>query len=99
MEANGKLGIKLEIGNQQLSVNIPRDREEAYRRAGKLINQRMNVYAATYPQKDQEQLMAMSLLDIAMACITNEDKNDVEPYVEALSQATSEIEEILKVNQ
>ena len=95
METKDKLGIKLEIGNQHVAVNIPRENEEIYRRAGKFINQRINVYATMYPQKNQEQLMAMALLDIAMMYLMNESKNDVGPYAEILSQLTSEIEEIL----
>ena len=90
-----KLAIKLEIGRQQISVNIPRNMEEAYRRAGKLINQRLNIYSTMYPQKDQEQLLCMALIDIALSLHLSENKHDAEPYKELMARLTSEIEEEL----
>lgn len=91
-----KLGIKLEIGRQQVNVNIPRELEEAYRRAGKLINQKINLYASTYPQKDYEQLLCMTLVDVALSYQLSENKNDVGPYKDALTQMTAEIEDALE---
>lgn len=90
-----KLGIKLEIGRQQINVNIPREMEEAYRRAGKQINQKLNLYATMYPQKEYEQLLCMVLIDIALSYQLSENKNDVEPYKDAMTKLTTEIEEML----
>lgn len=92
---NDKLGIKLEIGNETIGVNVPRDKEQAYRVAGKLINQKINTYKALYPQKEYQTILAMTLIDIALAYELNEDKNSTAPYLQSIEKLTKEIEETL----
>jgi len=92
---NDRLGIKLDIGRRSISVTIPRNMEQLYRDAGKLINQRINTYATRYPDKDHEQFLCMALIDIALMYKRNEAKNNTQPYDAAITQLTSEIEELI----
>lgn len=95
MDTDDKLGIKLDIAGHQVSITIPRNMEEYYRRAGKHINQRINIYADMYPERDKEQILYMALVDIALSYELSEERNDVEPYCNLLNKLTSEIEETL----
>lgn len=90
-----KLGIRLEIGHHTMSVNIPRDMEEIYRAAGKLINQKINTYSVMYPQKDYEQVLSMVLVDISLSYKLSENENNTAPYLQSIDQLTKEIEETL----
>lgn len=96
MDTDEKLGIKLDIAGHQISITIPRNMEEFYRRAGKHINQRINIYANMYPDCEKEQILYMALVDIALAYELSENKNDIEPYCKLLKDLTSEIEEVLE---
>lgn len=98
-ESDDKLGIKLDVAGHQMSITIPRDMEELYRRAGKYINQRINVYANMYPDRDKDQFLRMAIIDIALAHELSEVKNDTQPYELLLAQLNAEIEEVLEVKQ
>lgn len=94
-EVREKLTIRLQVGRRVVNVTIPREMEELYRSADKLINDKVNSYANKYPDKDAEQFLCMALIDIALSFKMAEKRNDTEPYAETLVKLTSEIEDVL----
>lgn len=62
------LSITLKLGGQILPMTIDRKDELYYREAEKLINQRFNYYANTYPspQLGNEMYLTMTVLEIAV---------------------------------
>eukprot|EP00825_Cyclidium_porcatum_P024516 TRINITY_DN26921_c0_g1_i1.p1 TRINITY_DN26921_c0_g1~~TRINITY_DN26921_c0_g1_i1.p1 ORF type:complete len:381 (-),score=49.20 TRINITY_DN26921_c0_g1_i1:144-1286(-) len=94
-EEREKFTIKLQVGRRTISVTIPRDMEELYRSADKLINDKVNTYASMYPGKDYEQFLCMALIDIALSFRLTEKRNDTSPYAETIGKLTSEIEDVL----
>ena len=77
-------------------MTIPRQDEEYYRKAAKLITDRYNAYAQDYKGKKGEHTIAlMTLIDISLLFERESAKNDTAPYDDILAKLTSEIEEAL----
>lgn len=92
-----KLLIRLHIYDTDLSVNIPREDEEYYRKSAKLINEIVNSYSKIFKgRKSDKEILYMSLIDIALRYEKESGRNDTAPYDEILSKLTAEIEEALQ---
>lgn len=80
-----------------MPVTINRADEAFYRRAGRLVDQRVNVYAKNWKGKKSDiEILYMALVDIALRYEKESTHNDTAPYSDILSKLTSEIEEALK---
>ena len=92
-----KLLIRLHIYDTDLSVKIPREDEEYYRKSAKLINDIINSYAKIFKgRKSDKEILYMSLIDVALRYEKESGRNDTKPYNDIITQLTSEIEEALK---
>lgn len=92
-----KLTIRLHIYDTDLTVNIPREDEACYRKAGKLINEIINTYAKIFKgRKSDKEILYMSLIDIALRYEKEADRNDTAPFLDVLTKLTTEIEDVLK---
>lgn len=92
-----KQHITLHIYDRDIAIRIPREQEELYRAAGKLINERMNTYFNAFKgNKDAKEIIYYAMIDIALKYVTEEKRNDVSPYNDTLTQLSSEIAEALK---
>lgn len=95
--ANDKLHIRLHVYDTELSVNVPRDDEEYYRSAAKLITDTVNTYSTLFKgKKGDKDIMYMAMLDIALKYKKEGVRNDTTPFNDILGKLTSEIEEVLK---
>lgn len=91
-----KLTIRLHVYDTDLSVNIPREDEEYYRKSGKLINDLVNSYSKIFKgRKSDKEILYMALIDVALRYEKEVDRNDTEPYNTLLNKLTAEIEESL----
>ena len=82
--ADDKLHIRLHVYDAELSVNVPREDEEYYRSAAKLITDTINTYSTLFKgKKGDKNIIYMAMLDTA-------------PFNDILSKLTSEIEDALK---
>ena len=96
-QTQGKLQIRLHVYDTDLSVRIPREDEEYYRKSAKLIDDIVNSYTKIYKgRKSDKEILYMSLLDVALRYEKEEGKNDTQPYNEILEKLTAEIEDALK---
>ena len=92
-----KLHIRLHVYDEEIEVTIPRQDEEYYRKAAKLITDRYNAYAKIYKGlKGEHTIALMTLIDIALLFERESAKNDTAPYDDVLTKLTSEIEEAMK---
>lgn len=88
-----KLTIRLHVYDTEIPVNIPRQLEEEYRGAAKLITDTLNAYASRWKgTKSDKDLMYMALIDIALKLKIQQKRDDVGPINDILSTLTSEIE-------
>ena len=95
--ADDKLHIRLHVYDTELSVNVPRDDEEYYRSAAKLITDTVNTYSTLFKgKKGDKDIMYMAMLDIALEYKKEGGRNDTAPFNDILGKLTSEIEEVLK---
>lgn len=96
-QTQDKLQIRLHVYDTDLSVRIPRDDEEYYRKSAKLIDDIVNSYTKIYKgRKSDKEILYMALLDVALRYEKEEGKNDTQPYNEILEKLTAEIEDALK---
>ncbi|EFN90356.1 cell division protein ZapA [Prevotella amnii] len=97
MDDNNKLHIRLHIYDTELPVGCPRDDEEYYRSAAKLLNDMMNTYFTRFKgKKTDKEILYMVMFDVALQLKQNEDRNDTAPYDKLLSKLTTELEETLE---
>lgn len=87
-----KLVIRLIIGHQEHAITVPRNQEERFRKAAKLINEKLGKYELKYANQSQEKYMSIVLLDLAVALLQNEGRQDTRPLLESMEQLTKEIE-------
>ena len=92
-----KLLIRLHVYDTDLSVRIPREDEEYYRKSSKLIDEIVNSYAKIFKgRKSDKEILYMALIDVALRYEKEVGRNDTEPYDNILAKLTAEIEEALK---
>lgn len=81
-----------------MDVTVPREDEEYYRGAAKLITERYNAYAQIYKLKKSEQTIAkMVMIDLALQLEKQKARNDTKPYEDVMRQLTQEIEAKLQI--
>ena len=96
-QTQDKLQIRLHVYDTDLSVRIPREDEEYYRKSAKLIDDIVNSYTKIYKgRKSDKEILYMALLDVVLRYEKEEGKNDTQPYNEILEKLTAEIEDALK---
>ncbi len=96
-QTQDKLQIRLHVYDTDLSVRIPREDEEYYRKSAKLIDDIVNSYTKIYKgRKSDKEILYMALLDVALRYEKEQGKNDTQPYNEILEKLTAEIEDALK---
>lgn len=95
--ADDKLHIRLHVYDAELFVNVPREDEEYYRSAAKLITDTINTYSTLFKgKKGDKDIIYMAMLDIALRYKKESARNDTAPFNDILSKLTSEIEDALK---
>ena len=87
--------INLLIDNLRYPLNIPREEEERYRDAAKMINNTLNKYRSMWPELSANNHWAMAALEIAFNLTTNENRNDTKPYLEKLEELTKELDNFI----
>ncbi len=68
--------IQLNIGPRTFSVQIERKKEQIYREAAKMINDKLRQYASHFPDQEKEDYLAMATLDIAVNLISENHIDD-----------------------
>lgn len=92
-----KLLIRLHVYDTDLSVRIPREDEEYYRKSAKLIDGIVNSYTKIFKgRKSDKEILYMALIDVALRYEKEAGRNDTQPYQDILTKLTAEIEDALK---
>lgn len=91
-----KLVINIRIGNLPFPIEIPYEKEEAFRHVELLVNGELSRYQERYKGQSMEMYMAMVLIDIGVKYFYSERRNDTEPFVNAMEELSCEIEGALK---
>ncbi len=94
-EKSDKLVIQLLIGKQVYPITVKREQEEIYRKASRLINEKLGRYEQSYPNLGYERYTSVALLDFAVQVIQLQQQKDQSPYEDVLRRLTTEIEQTL----
>ena len=88
--------INLRVYDRDMAVNVNVEDEIYYREAAKLITETINSYANAYQnKKSKEDLLYMTLLDIALRYEQDTQRSDKQSFEQMLNKLTSQIEESL----
>jgi cell division protein ZapA len=92
---NDLQNITLHIGTLTLPMKVKREEESFYREAERLIKERYNFYATTYPNQKAETYFTMTALDIAVQAQRTKHSVDLEPMANRLELLIKDIEKAL----
>lgn len=96
MEENSeKMVIRLLVGKQIYPITVMRDQEEIYRKAAKLINERLARYEQSYPGLSYERYTSVALLDFTTQVIQLQNRQDQSPYAATMEQLSAELKQLL----
>ena len=95
MEEN-KLNIKLLIGERSFPMLIEQKDEENFRLAASLAQQKYNKYKQLYKTKSAEDLLAMTIIDLAKNYVDLKAKKDTSLFFTELSDIAETLEDYLK---
>lgn len=90
-----KLVIQLLIGKQVFPITIRRDQEEIYRKASKMITEKLGRYEQSYPNLCYERYTSVALLDFAVQVIQLQQQKDLSPYETIVTRLSKELETLL----
>ena len=94
--AQNKLVIHLLIGKQLYPITVLPEQEEMFRKAPKLINEKLSRYEQTYPNQGYEKYTSVALLDFAVRVQQLEQQKDDTPYADTLARLSDEITKLLE---
>lgn len=92
MAEENKLNIRIHLYDTDMSVRIPRQEEELYRRAATNITEAVGNYNNYYKGlKSEKEILYMALVDIALRYEREARRNDVVPYSDAMKELSAQI--------
>ena len=94
--ADDKFLITLSVAGDKFQLNIRRSEEELYRRAAKMIDDKLNFFRNKYGEGIADKQLKMVALNIALNLVKNEYAQDAGPVFERLEQLDREVQELLK---
>ena len=93
-----KMVIQLLIGKQVYPITIKREQEEIYRRAARMINDKLGRYEQSYPHLGYERFTSVALLDFAVQVIQLQNQKDESPYEKVVDRLNEELGQLLTNN-
>ena len=85
--ASEKFKIQLNIANKMYPITVDRSNEEIYRKAAKLIQQKLDRYTASFYAEDKQDYYAMVMLDLAVSLTSEQDVEErLQVIVDKLDQ-------------
>jgi len=94
-----KLSIKVNVADRYYPIRVDRNDEERYRKAARMINEKVLQYKQRYSDKDVQDFLAMAALQYVIKALEIENDNDVAPIEEALNVLDKKLENILTEEQ
>ena len=93
---DGKFQIKLQIVGRYYPLVIERKDEERYRKAARLINEKVAQYKQKYKDKDIHDFLAMTSLQFVLKELDLNEKLENQPMLSALRNLTDELEDLVQ---
>ena len=93
---DGKFHIKLQIVGRYYPLVIEREDEERFRKAARLINEKVAQYKQKYRDKDVQDFLAMTSLQFVLKELDLTEKLEDQPILSALRNLTDELEDLVQ---
>jgi len=93
-----KLSIRINICDRYYPLVIERKDEEKIRKASKLIGERLLQYRQKYVDKDNQDYLAMTVLQFATQYLDSEAKLETMPIIESLKQLNDSLDQYIEIN-
>jgi len=92
-----KLSIKIRIGDRDYPMKVLAEEEERVRRAGKIINEKINIYKEKFGIDELQDLLAMVAFDSVVDKINTEgNSNSTDSFLlEKLKSLNQDITQLL----
>ncbi len=88
-----ELSISVTIGDRPYKLVVDKDHEELFRKASRLIEQRMKEYSNSYAYKDKQDLLSMVALEYATRYL--QDEQVIREKESSWQQELKEIDTVL----
>jgi cell division protein ZapA (FtsZ GTPase activity inhibitor) len=94
-----KFNIHLNVAGKYYPLTILRKDEEKFRKAAKLISEKVLLYRKSYSEGEERDYLAMAAVDLVSALVELENKKDINPLIEEIRDINSNLENFLKGEQ
>ncbi len=89
-----ELSIKVNIADRYYPLKVTPEQEEIVRQAAKLINDKLKALQQEFDVKDKQDMLSMTVLELATQLITLQSKNVIED--DGLTVQLQELRTLLK---
>jgi cell division protein ZapA (FtsZ GTPase activity inhibitor) len=89
-----ELSIKVNIADRYYPLKVTPEQEEIVRQAAKLINDKLKALQQEFDVKDKQDMLSMTVLELASQLITLQNKNVIED--DGLTAQLQELRILLK---
>ena len=94
-ELSDTLPIRITLGRQEYDIKVKRQDEEIFRKAAKMINEKLGKYEQKFIGQSYEKYLSISLLDFAVHSIRLQQDKDVSYFMESIKELSDEIDDTL----
>lgn len=93
------LTITVTIANRSYRLKVKRSEEEIFRKAAKMIEERLNIYGSKYKiGKDKDEIsLSMVALDLAVGYFKLDKERDVKPLIDKIEKLNRDLANYLEV--
>ena len=93
---DGKFHIKLQIVGRYYPLVIEREDEERFRKAARLINEKVAQYKQRYRDKDVQDFLAMTSLQFVLKELDLTEKIESQPMMRTIRELTEELDDLVQ---
>jgi len=94
---DNKLSIRINIADRFYPLKIDRKDEEKIRKAAKKINDTIFQYKQKgYPDKDDQDFLAMVALQFSTKVVEGEEKQNLFPVIETIKELSRNLDDYIK---
>lgn len=94
-----KFNIHLNVAGKYYPLTILRKDEAKFRRAAKLISDKVLQYRKSYSEGEERDYLAMAAVDLVSGLVELENKKDINPIIEEIRDINLHLENFLNEEQ
>lgn len=92
---NDTLSIHIRIDNRVYPLEVSRKDEERFRNAAKRVNELVQSFRKDYPDKDAQDVLAMTAFQVVYSSLVMQEKADQTPLIGELKDLRDDVNDFL----